>query len=80
MSDVDAVCAVCYLYKSPWGLNNETEIADVVQRVETEKKMEFERDESGRLSKVEDCDRFLAAFATEMRLTGTMARMKEVAR
>ncbi len=73
VTDEVNMCALCLLYKVPWGVDHTKDIQDFVNEVEKVADKIFEKDLLGRLIHVNDADRMIGGI-----IAGNMiARMRK---
>lgn len=66
LTTFEAICSICFLYRSEWGRSNKEKIAWAVEVAQKEKPVAL--DDNLRLVSPQDGDRILAAFATQARM------------
>jgi hypothetical protein len=66
--EIYALCSLCFLYESNWGLNRQEEIEVLIKDVENRQDRAFIRTKNGRLLAPKDADQVLGSIALVSRI------------
>lgn len=75
------VCALCYFYKSAWGVERKEDIDNFVAELKKTTSRVIELDSSGRILKIGDADDLLGTFALTslaFQLSGVARKQREL--